>query len=80
MRAPSDRRSCGERVQTIQEEPHSVYAGEDQPIIAGQTLDGAVERAGIIGRLDRDHRQFNRVRTERAQSVRQIARLAPAHA
>ena len=38
-------------IQAIHEKTHAVHAGEDQPIVAGQMLDGPVERARISGRL-----------------------------
>ena len=65
-------------VQAIHEKPHAIDAGEDQPVVAGQICSmAAIERAPDLRRLNRDHRQLDRLRTQRRAGAPTIRRPGP---
>ena len=63
-------------VQVVEEEAHSVGAGEDQPVVGVEFGDGAIERRGVGGRADFDGGQFDHSGAERAEMRRRARRPA----
>ena len=62
-------------VQPFHKKPHSVDAGEDQPIVGSQAGDGLIERLGIGSGHDFDRGNHDDFRSELLQRFGQLSRL-----
>ncbi len=66
-------------VQPLHKITHSVHACENQPVIAAQLGDGAIERPVIRRRDDLDGRHLNHIRAQRPQgSAKHLGLIARA--